>query len=153
MNKIEEQLSKLGIELPTHAESLANYLPAKRVGNLVYTAGQVSSVGEKSFKGKLGKEITTEQGKEASQLCVINCLAAIKKLLGSLENVKEVIAVHGMINSVPAYSEQGVVMNGASDFLVSIFGEAGKHTRTAIGVSGLPFNFSVSVYMIVEIEK
>ncbi len=151
MNKIEERLSEMGIELPTIATPLANYLPAKKSGNLVFTAGQVSSVGEKTFKGKLGKEINTLQGKEASQLCAINCLAAIKQLVGSLDKVKEVIAVHGMINSAPEFMEQGVVMNGASDFLVSVFGEAGKLTRTALGVAGLPFNFSVSVYIIVEI--
>ena len=139
------------IVIPEMPAPLANYVAAKRTGNLVFTAGQICSVGDKVFKGKLGRDIDTEQGKEATKLCIINCLASVIQLLGSLETVKQVVAVHGLINSDPEFTEQGVVMNGASDLLVAIFGEAGKHTRTAVGVASLPFNFSASVYIIVEV--
>ena len=141
----------MGIVIPEMPAPLANYVAAKRTGNLVFTAGQICSVGGKVFKGKLGRDIDTTQGKEATKLCIINCLASVKQLLGSLETVKQVVAVHGLINSDPEFTEQGVVMNGASDLLVAIFGEAGKHTRTAVGVASLPFNFSASVYIIVEV--
>ena len=151
MNTVENRLQELGIVIPEMPAPLANYVAAKRTGNLVFTAGQICSVGDKIFKGKLGRDIDTSQGKEATKLCIINCLASVKQLLGSLETVKQVIAVHGLINSDPEFTEQGVVMNGASDLLVAIFGEAGKHTRTAVGIASLPFNFSASVYIIVEV--
>ena len=151
MNTIETRLAEMGIVIPEMPAPLANYVAAKRTGNLVFTAGQICSVGGKVFKGKLGRDIDTTQGKEATKLCIINCLASVKQLLGSLETVKQVVAVHGLINSDPEFTEQGVVMNGASDLLVAIFGEAGKHTRTAVGITSLPFNFSASVYIIVEV--
>lgn len=151
MNNVEARLQEMGITIPDMPAPLANYVAAKRTGNLVFTAGQICSVGDKVFKGKLGRDIDTVQGKEATKLCIINCLASVKQLLGSLETVKQVVAVHGLINSDPEFTEQGVVMNGASDLLVAIFGEDGKHTRTAVGVASLPFDFSASVYIIVEV--
>ena len=103
------------------------------------------------FKGKMGRDIGTEKGKIATRLCVMICLASIKQPMGSLNSIRQVIAVHGLINSDPYFTEQGVVMNGASDFLVSLFGESGKHTRTAAGIAYLPFDYSASVFMIVEV--
>lgn len=152
LNTPENRLKAMGIVIPDIPAPLAHYIPAKRTGNLVFTAGQICSVRDEVYKGKLGREIDTEQGKAATKLCVMNCLAAVKQLLGSLNSVKQVVAVHGLINSDPEFTEQGLVMNGASDFLVAVFGEAGKHTRTAAGVASLPYNFSASVYIIVEVE-
>lgn len=152
-NDIEERLNELGIVIPDMQLPIANYVPAKKTGNLVFTAGQVCSIGDKVIKGKLGKEIDIETGKEAARMCVINCLAAVKKLAGSLNAVKEIIAVHGLINCVPEFTGQAEVMNGASDFMVQVFGEQGQHTRTAVGVASLPFNFSASIYIVVELYE
>ena len=151
MVTFDERLIESGITIPHMQPPLANYVPAKRSGHLVFTAGQVCSIGDIAIKGKLGREVTVETGKEATRMCVINCLAAVKQLLGSLNNVKEIIAVHGLINSVPEFTGQAEVMNGASDFMVQVFGEKGRHTRTAVGVASLPFDFAASVYIIVEI--
>ena len=148
---IEARLKELGIVIPNMPLPLANYVSAKRTGSLVFTAGQVCSLGDKIIKGKLGKEIDIETGKAAAKICVINCLAAVKQLIGTLNNVKEIIAVHGLINSVPEFTGQAEVMNGASDFMVEVFGEQGRHTRTAVGVASLPYDFSASIYIIVEI--
>lgn len=150
MSKIETRLSELGIKLPEVPKPIANYIPAKRTGNLVYTAGQVPVYEGVSHKGKLGHDLTLAESKAATKLCVVNCLAAIQTIC-SLDKIKNVIAVHGLVNSTPENTEQAAAMNGASDFVVEVFGEIGKHTRTAVGVS-VPHNFAASVYMIVEIE-
>ena len=152
MKSIEEKLNELGIKIPEIQPPLANYLPAKRSGNLVFTAGQVCALGDKIIKGKLGREIDIETGKEATRLCVINCLAATRQLLGSLNFVKDIVAVHGLINSVPEFTGQADVMNGASDFMVQVFGEQGRHVRTSVGVTSLPHDFTASVYIIVEVS-
>ena len=149
---IEGRLKELGIVIPEIQSPLANYVSSKRTGNLIFTAGQVSSLGDRIIKGKLGREIDIDTGKAAARICVINCLASVKKLLGSLNGVKDIVAVHGLINSVPEFTGQAEVMNGASDFMVEVFGEHGRHTRTAVGVASLPFDFSVSIYIIVEID-
>ena len=150
MSKIESRLTELGIKLPEIPKPIANYIPAKRTGNLIYTAGQVPIYEGVSYKGKLGQDITLEESKNATKLCVVNCLAAIRTIT-DLDKIKNIIAVHGLVNSTPESTEQAIAMNGASDFVVEVFGEIGKHTRTAIGVS-VPYNFAASVYMIVEIE-
>ena len=151
MTSLENRLQEWGLIIPDIQLPFANYVPAKRTGNLVFTAGQASASSGKVFKGKLGRDIDTEQGKEATRICAINCLAAIKQLLGSLNTIKEVIAVHGLINSDPEFTDQAAVMNGASDLMVALFGDAGKHTRTAVGVASLPYDYSASVYIIVEV--
>lgn len=152
MENIEKRLAELGITIPDIQVPFANYVPAKRSGNLIFTAGQASASAERVIKGKVGREIDIQTGKEATRICVINCLAAIKQLSGSLANVKEIIAVHGLINSVPEFTGQAEVMNGASDLMVQIFGEKGRHVRTSVGVASLPFDFSASVYIVVEVE-
>jgi enamine deaminase RidA (YjgF/YER057c/UK114 family) len=144
----EERLRELGIRLPDVPAPHANYVPAKRVGNLIYTAGQPSH----GYTGKLGGPVTEEAGKAAARVCALNCVAAIRSVAGSLDRVKQVVAVHGLVNSTSDFTGQAAVMNGASDFVVELFGEAGKHVRTAVGVAGLPMDFTASVYMIVEIE-
>lgn len=131
--------------------SFANYVPAKRSGNLVFTGGQTCSLGEKAIKGKLGKNIDIETGKEAARMCVINCLAAVKQLTGSVDNMTEIVAVHGLIYSEPTFTGQVEVMNGGSDLMGTVFGEQRRHTKTAAGVASLPSDFSASVYIIVEV--
>lgn len=148
MNNIDDRLQQLGITLPDVPTPHANYVPAKRIGNLVFTAGQPSH----GYNGKLGGGVDEETGKAATRMCAMNCLAAIRWRVGSLDRITQVVAVHGLVNSDPNFTGQAAVMNGASDFLVEVFGEAGKHVRTAVGVAGLPMNFTASVYMIVEVE-
>lgn len=151
MSKIESRLNELGIILPKMPKPIANYIPAKQTGNLIYTAGQVPVYNGVSHKGKLGKDITLEETKNATKLCVVNCLAAIRTVC-SLDKIKNIVAVHGLVNSTPENIEQADAMNGASDFVVEVFGEIGRHTRTAVGVN-IPYNFAASVYMIVEVEE
>ncbi|MEX2143078.1 MAG: RidA family protein [Anaerolineales bacterium] len=151
MNHYEERLQELGITLPILPAPIANYVPAKRVGNLIFTAGQVSVKEGQEYKGKLGDRLSLDEARAATKASAINCLAAIRSVAGSLNHIKQVVAVHGMVNSTSDCEEQAKAMNGASDFIVEIFGEAGKHTRTAVGVS-LPMGFAASVYMIVEVE-
>lgn len=152
MEKFEECLHELGIVLPSLPAPIANYLSAKRVGNLIFTAGQVSVVDGREYKGKLGDNLSLDDARAATKACAINCLAAIKSVAGSLDNIKQVVAVHGLVNSTSDCEDQAKAMNGASDFVVEVFGEVGKHTRTAVGVASLPMGFAASVYMIVEIE-
>lgn len=150
MSKIESKLIELGIELPEVPKPVANYIPAKRTENLIYIAGQIPIQNGVIQKGKLGKDITLEESKNATKLCAIGCLAAIKTIC-PLDKVTNIVAIHGLVNSTSENTEQADAMNGASDFVVEVFGEIGKHTRTAVGVS-VPHNIAASVYMIVEIE-
>lgn|SRR5690606_467272 len=149
MSKIESRLKDLGIVLPDLPKPIANYVPAKRTGNIIHTAGQVPVYDAKKYTGRLGQDITLAESKMATRLCVVNCLAAIRSIC-PLDKIKSIISVHGLVNSTQENTEQADAMNGASDFLVEVFGEIGKHTRTAVGVS-VPHNFAASVYMIVEI--
>lgn len=152
MSRIEERLGEMGVTLPNLPTPLANYVPAKRVGNLVFTAGQVSAVEGRAYKGKLGATLGIDDGCAATRACAINCLAALKSVISSLDHLKQIVAVHGLVNSTQDFDGQALVMNGASDFLVDVFGEAGKHTRTAVGVAGLPMGFAASVYLLAEVE-
>lgn len=151
MNKIESRLNELGIILPEVPEPVANYIPAKRTGNLIYTAGQIPVENGVIYKGKLGQDITLEESKNATKLCAIGCLAAIKTIC-PLDKISSIVAVHGLVNSTSENTEQAYAMNGASDFIVEVFGEIGKHTRTAVGVS-VPHNIAASVYMVVEVKN
>jgi enamine deaminase RidA (YjgF/YER057c/UK114 family) len=153
MENIEERLSEMGIMLSRLPAPIANYVPAKRVGNLIFTAGQVSVAGGHEYKGKLGDNLSLDEARAATKACAINCLAAIKSISGSLDHIKQVVAIHGMVNSTGDCEDQAKAMNGASDFIVEVFGDAGKHTRTAIGVASLPMGFAASVYMIVEVAE
>jgi enamine deaminase RidA (YjgF/YER057c/UK114 family) len=147
MGRIEGRLAELGIVLPEVPIPHANYLPAKQSGDLVFTAGQPSH----GYNGKLGAGLDEEAGRAATRVCALNCIAAIRSVV-DLDRVKQVVAVHGLVNSAPDFTGQAVVMNGASDLVVQVFGDAGRHIRTAVGVAGLPMAFAASVYMIVEID-
>ncbi|MDE3143033.1 MAG: RidA family protein [Bacteroidota bacterium] len=149
----EENLKAKGIELPAVPKPIANYVNAVRTGNLIYLAGKgpLQKTGT-YITGKLGKDLTIEQGYEAARLTAINQIAVLKDMLGDLKKVKKIVKVLGMVNGSPDFYDQPKVMNGFSDLMVEIFGENGKHARSAIGVSSLPMNIPVEVEMIVEVE-
>jgi enamine deaminase RidA (YjgF/YER057c/UK114 family) len=150
---IEEKIEQMGITIPEAAKPLAAYIPALKVGNLIMTSGQVPiAVGVIQYHGKVGKDLTEEDGKEAAKLCAINCLSAVKSLTGSLDKIKRIIKLTVFVNSAEGFTAQPKVANGASEFIVEIFGEAGKHVRSAVGVSELPLNSAVEIEMIVEVS-
>ncbi len=150
--KIEEKLNELGFQLPDAPTPLAAYVPALVSGNLVFTAGQVPvSDGKLLYSGKVGKDISAEEGMKAAEICALNCLSVIKKEIGDLEKIKRVVKVTVFVNSANGFTEQPKVANGASELLVNIFGEKGKHVRSAVGVNELPINAPVEIEMIVEI--
>ena len=130
---------------------MANYVPARRVGNLIYTAGQVSGTAEREIKGKLGQDLSVEQGREAARLSALNCLAALLTVVDSLDSIKQLVRVGAFVNSAAGFDQQAAVANGASDTFVEIFGEAGRHSRTAVGVNELPAGYAVEVELIVEV--
>lgn len=147
----EAKLEQMGISLPKAPKPVGCYVPAVLVDGFVYTSGQVPFVdGEIKYKGKVGADLTESEGYQAARVCAINCLSAIKELTGSLDNVERVVKVTGFVNSAAGFSRQPAVVNGASDFLGEVFGEAGRHARAAVGVSELPLNAAVEVEMIVK---
>lgn len=146
---IEEKLSSLGISLPIPPEPAGSYLPVVLFGNLAFVAGQIP-MEDKQVKFR-GKVESIAMGQEAARLCTINALAQLKSSLGSLNGIKRVIKVTGFVNSDPSFTDHAKVLNGASDLLVAIFGEKGKHVRAAVGVSSLPLDSAVEIEFIVEI--
>ena len=149
---IEEKINQMGIEIPEAAKPLAAYIPALKVGNLIMTSGQVPvSNGVIKFQGKLGKDLSEEEGKEAAKLCAINCLSAIKSVIGSLDKIKRIVKLTVFVNSTSGFTAQPIVANGASEFIVEVFGDIGKHVRSAVGVNELPLNSAVEIEMIVEV--
>jgi enamine deaminase RidA (YjgF/YER057c/UK114 family) len=152
MGRIEDRLRELGISLPPPRAPMANYVPARRVGNLVYTAGQVSGTAAHEVKGKLGADLTVEQGRDAARLCALNCLGALLTVVDSLDSVKQLVRAGAFVNSATGFNQQPLVANGASDLFVEIFGDAGRHARTAVGVNELPAGYAVEVELIAELE-
>jgi enamine deaminase RidA (YjgF/YER057c/UK114 family) len=151
---IEEKCKELNIQLQNISTPRFTYIPVNQTGNLVYTSGQDCRVnGELIYKGKLGKDLTIEEGKLAARQCIINCLSVLKWHLGSLDKVKKVVKVLGFVQSAEGFKDQPYVLNGASDLLVEIFGDRGKHARSAIGTSELPFDTPVEIEIIVEVES
>lgn len=149
----EEKLKQLGITVPDAPKPVAAYIPAVLAGSCVYTSGQLPLLdGQLKFAGKLDRDLSIEEGYQAARLCAINCLAAVKGVLGSLDNVVRIIKVTGFVNSEAGFTGQPQVVNGASEMLFEVFGEMGKHARSAVGVSELPLNAAVEVEMIVEIK-
>ena len=149
---IEEKIKELGLELPEVAKPLAAYIPAKQVDNLVMTSGQVPLVkGVINFAGKVGSDLTEEEGQKAAQICALNCLAAIKGVIGNLDKIVEVVKLTVFVASAESFSAQPKVANGASELIGKIFGESGKHVRSAVGVTSLPLNASVEIEMTVRV--
>jgi enamine deaminase RidA (YjgF/YER057c/UK114 family) len=150
----EARLKEKGIVLNTPGKPVANYVNAVRVGNLIYLAGKGPTKPDgTNITGKVGKDLTIEQGYDAARLTAINHLAVLKAELGSLNKVKRIVKVLGMVNCTEDFKDQPKVVNGYSDLMVEIFGEKGKHARSAVGMYALPSNIAVEVEVIVEVEK
>ena len=145
----ESQLEKLGITLGAPRPAVGNYVSCVRTGNLIFTSGQ----GVDQYHGKLGADLTVEDGYAASRQSMINLLTVLKHELGDLSKVKRVVKILGMVNSAPDFTQQPKVINGASDLLVEVFGDKGKHARSAVGMAQLPNNTAIEIEMIVEIEE
>jgi enamine deaminase RidA (YjgF/YER057c/UK114 family) len=145
------RLKELGIELPEVAKPLASYVPAVRSGNLVYTSGQLPmQSGKLAATGKLGTDVTPEDGKELARICALNALAAVDSLVG-VDAVTQVVKVVGFVASAPGFNGQPGVINGASNLLAEVFGDHGSHARSAVGVSELPLDSPVEVELVVEV--
>jgi enamine deaminase RidA (YjgF/YER057c/UK114 family) len=146
---IEKKLQELGIELPQAAKPLAAYVPGVKINNMVFTSGQLPLVnGELKYKGKAGAEVSEADAKKAAEICVINCLSVLKSLAGNLDNVEKIVKLTVFIASTPEFTNQPEVANGASELIEKIFGDKGKHARSAVGVSVLPRNASVEIELI-----
>lgn len=149
----EAKLKEKGIVLTTPGKPVANYVNAVRVGNLLFLAGKGPTKPDGSnITGKVGKDLTIEQGYDAAKLVAINHLAVLKAELGDLNKVKRIVKVLGMVNCTDDFKDQPKVINGYSDLMVEIFGDKGKHARSAVGMGSLPMNIAVEVEVIVEIE-
>jgi len=149
----EARLKALGIELPPAPKPIASYVPAVRTGNVVYLAGQGPlSGGKPTVTGKVGRELSEEEGAKAARTTVLILLSVLRAEIGSLDRVARIVKVVGFVNSAPGFTRQPWVMNGASDLLVEVFGEAGRHARSSVGVSDLPLDIPVEIEMIVEIK-
>lgn len=149
----EHKLKQLNINLPEPGQSLGSYLDVVQTGKLLYLSGKgpLKSDGE-YVTGKLGKELTVEQGYQAARITAINQIAVLKKFLGKLSKIRRIVKVNGYVNSESTFYDQPKVVNGYSDLMIAVFGEPGKHSRTAIGTNTLPFNMSLEVEMIVELQ-
>jgi enamine deaminase RidA (YjgF/YER057c/UK114 family) len=151
---IEKRLADLGVSLPAAAAPAANYVPYMQSGNLVFTAGQLPlKDGKLAASGLLGRDVDVATGKEAAKLCAINILAQAKAALGDLEKIRRVVKISVFVASSPDFTEQHLVANGASDFLVAVLGERGKHARSAVGTASLPLNAAVEIEAIIETEQ
>jgi enamine deaminase RidA (YjgF/YER057c/UK114 family) len=147
---IEEKLSSLGITLPILPDPVGSYIPVVFSGNLAFVSGQIPVEGNYvKFRGKV---VSIETGQQAARLCTINGLAQLKSALGSLDKIKRVIKLTGFVNCDPSFANHPKVINGASDLLVQLFGEKGKHARVAVGVSSLPLDSAVEIDLIIELN-
>jgi enamine deaminase RidA (YjgF/YER057c/UK114 family) len=152
MSQIERRIIDLGFVLPETAKPLAAYIPAVQSGNLVFTSGQLPMVaGSLAETGKVGGSVSPERAKELAAVCALNALAAVKTVIGDLDKIKRVVKVVGFVSSVPEFSGQPAVVNGASEFLGEVFEEKGIHARSAVGVAVLPLDAPVEIELIVEV--
>jgi enamine deaminase RidA (YjgF/YER057c/UK114 family) len=154
MGEIDKRLQELGLTIPEPAAPVANYVGWVRTGNLVFTSGQVPlKDGKFHFQGKVGGEISVEQAQQAARMCAINVISQIKGAVdGNLDRVKRVVKLVGFVNAVPEFTDHPKVVNGASDLMVEVFGDKGKHARSAVGSGSLPLNVSVEVESVFEVE-
>ncbi len=154
MSKIDERLAELGIALPELPAPKFSYIPVNQTGNLIYTSGFDCRIdGILMHEGKVGSDLTIQQGQEAARQIVINLLAAMKAYLGDLDRIVKIVKLLGFVNSAPGFGDQPYVMNAASDLLIEVFGENGRHARSAIGTSDLPFHTPVEIELIAEIRE
>lgn len=149
---IDQRLQELGIILPAAAAPVASYVPVVVQGDLAYVSGQISFVEGELVKGRLGDDVSLEEGMAAARGCGLMILAQLKAALGSLDRVERVVKLGGFVNSTPDFTDQPKVINGASDLMLEVFGEAGKHARAAVGVPALPLGVAVEVDAVVAIK-
>ncbi len=151
--EVDARLADLGIEVPEAAAPVANYVGYVRSGDLVFISGQVPLVdGAFKFQGKVGAEFSVEEGQEAARICAINIIAQLKAACGGdLDRVRRIVKLGGFVNSTPEFADQPKVINGASDLMVAVFGDAGKHTRAAVSAGALPLGVAVEIDAIAEI--
>ena len=151
---VEEKIKLMGLNLPAPPKPVAAYVPAVVTADgYVYTAGQIPFVnGELAYKGKVGRDLDEAQGYAAAQVCVLNCLGAVKAAIGSLDRVEQIVKVVGFVASAPGFNAQPKVVNGASELLGKLFGPAGEHARSAVGVAELPLDAACEIELIVKIK-
>ena len=151
----EQKLHDMGLELGPVGTPLANFIPAVRTGNLLFVAGHIAGKPDGSVlnPGKVGRDVTEEQAYESAKLAMLNCLASIKQELGDLDRIKRIVKLLVMVNADPEFYRHFVVGNGASDLLVELYGDLGRHARSAVGMSSLPRKSCVEIEMIIEVEE
>ncbi len=150
--RVESKLADLEIELPETPHPMANYVPAVTTGNLVFISGHgPTRPGGTFITGKVGRDLTIEEGYEAARVTMLNCLSTLKAEIGDLDRVRRIVKLFGMVNCTEEFTEPPAVINGASDLLVAIFGDAGRHARSAVGMHALPRSIAVEIEMVVEI--
>ena len=152
--KIEQRIQELGITLPPSPQPKAKYIPVKQTGNLLFVSGQLptNGKGELLYKGKLGQELTLEQGQECARACIINMLAAVKGHTGDLDKISNIVKVQAFVASQTGFDQQHLVTNGASELLGEIFQDNGTHARTAVGINQLPLDAPVEIEAIIELK-
>jgi len=149
---IDARLAALGIELPPVSKPVANYLGCKRVGDLLYIGGHGPVSAKGVVRGKVGGTISAEEARDAARATALSMLATVRAELGSLDRVRQIVKVFGMVNCAPGFNRTPEVIDGCSDVLVAIFGDAGRHTRSAVGMAELPFDICVEIEMVVQVE-
>ena len=151
---IEARLAELNVKLPDPPAAAGSYVPTVRAGSLLYCAGTICSLnGKMTHTGPVGRDQTVQAGYEAARVCALNILTNIKAATGSLDAVKRIVFVSGFVNAVDGFADSPAVINGASDLFVQVFGEAGRHARTAVAVAGLPRNSTTEVQVVVELKE
>jgi enamine deaminase RidA (YjgF/YER057c/UK114 family) len=150
---VEAKIKELGFTLPVPAKPLAAYIPAIKIDKMVYTAGQLPSIdGQLKYKGKVGYSVSEADAQKAAELSLLNCLAVIKSVCGDLDQIEQVVKLTVFVNSADGFTNQPKVANGASELLLKIFGEAGKHVRSAVGVNELPIDAALEIEMVVKLK-
>jgi enamine deaminase RidA (YjgF/YER057c/UK114 family) len=151
--RIEDKLSQMGLTLPEPGPPAGNYVGAVRVGNLLFVSGHGPRSQGQYIIGKVGRDLSSEQAYEAAKVVMLNCLASVKRELGDLDRVKRIVKLLGMVNCTEDFIEHPQVINGGSDLLVALYGDQGRHARSAVGMQQLPMNIPVEIELIVEIQE
>jgi len=153
VSEVEQKLKSMGLTLPSAPAPVANYVRAVQVGDLVFLSGHgPTKDGASAYRGKLGREYSVAEGYEAAKLVMLNCLASLKEAIGDLDRVRRIVKLLAMVNSTPDFVRQPEVINGASDLLVALYGDRGRHARSAVGMVALPFDIPVEIEMIVQVS-
>jgi enamine deaminase RidA (YjgF/YER057c/UK114 family) len=153
MGTFEDRLVALGIELPDPMPPAGTYLPCVRSGGLLYVGGHGPVAGRNIVRGKVGGDLTLEEGRDAARLTGLSILASVRQELDSLDGLRRLVKVFGMVNCAPGFNQTPAVIDGCSDLFVEIFGDAGQHTRSAVGVAELPFDIAVEIELIAELAR